>query len=112
MTIHISDCDKVIRFGKVAVLYSPGFGAGWFSWHHDERLLFDPAVVDMIERGADPSEIVEYCEDRYKDSDIAYWGGADDLTIMWLPEGAIFRIDEYDGNESVVLQDDDNWIVA
>ena len=24
--------DKVIRDGKVAVLYSPGFGAGWSTW--------------------------------------------------------------------------------
>lgn len=31
--------DKVIKDGKVAVLYSPGFGAGWFTWnnHHNCR---------------------------------------------------------------------------
>ena len=25
--------NKVIRDGKVAVLYSPGYGAGWYSWN-------------------------------------------------------------------------------
>ena len=24
--------QKVIRDGKVAVLYSPGYGAGWYTW--------------------------------------------------------------------------------
>ena len=40
--------EKVIRDGKVAVLYSPGYGAGWFSWHGIEELLYDPVVVGMI----------------------------------------------------------------
>jgi hypothetical protein len=28
--------EKVIRDGKVAVLYSPGYGAGWYSWNRDQ----------------------------------------------------------------------------
>ena len=43
--------EKVIRDGKVAVLYSPGYGAGWYSWHDIEDLLYDPAVVEMVEKG-------------------------------------------------------------
>ena len=27
--------DKVIRDGKVAVIISPGFGAGWSTWADD-----------------------------------------------------------------------------
>jgi hypothetical protein len=41
--------NKVVRDGKVAVIYSPHYGAGWYSWHGIPELLFDPAVVAMIE---------------------------------------------------------------
>ena len=53
--------EKVIRDGLVAVLYAPGFGAGWFSWHDIEDLVYDPVVVDMVEREEDPDNIVKYC---------------------------------------------------
>lgn len=113
MAISIPDCPKVVRFGKVAIIYSPQHGAGWYSWHHIEELLFDPVVVDMIERNATGEEIEQYCIDRYDtDNQINYWGGTDDLEVKWIPEGSIFRIHEYDGAETIVLQDDDYWIVA
>lgn len=32
--------DKVIRDGMVAVIYSPGYGAGWSSWNRDYPLLW------------------------------------------------------------------------
>ena len=35
--------------GQVAVLISPGFGAGWSTWAHDgegQALLFDSRLVD------------------------------------------------------------------
>ena len=113
MAISIPDCPKVVRFGKVAVIYSPGHGAGWYSWHRIEELLFDPKLVDMIERGATEDEVEAYCEEHYQNEHkSAYWGGVDDLVIKWIPEGSLFRIDEYDGAETIVLQDDDLWIVA
>ena len=27
-------------------------------------------------------------------------------------KGVYFRIDEYDGNESVVIKDDEDWLIA
>jgi hypothetical protein len=54
--------DKVIRDGKVAVLYSPGYGAGWYSWHDNEELLYDPVIVDMVESKKHYTEIVTYCQ--------------------------------------------------
>ena len=113
MAISTPDCPRVIRFGKVAVIYSPQHGAGWYSWHRIEELLFDPELVDMIERGADAEEVEDYCRKHHDDENkITYWGGVDDLAIKWIPEGSIFRISEYDGAEDIVLQDDDDWIVA
>ena len=45
--------NKVIRGGKVAVLYSPGYGAGWSTWgsEHKEILLFHPRLVEAVEKG-------------------------------------------------------------
>lgn len=34
------------------------------------------------------------------------------LQIRELPEGTLYRIDEYDGNESVMTQDDYEWSIA
>jgi hypothetical protein len=43
--------EKVIRDGKVGVLYSPGHGAGWYSWHDVEELIYDPSIVGWVEQG-------------------------------------------------------------
>ena len=102
--------ERCVRDGRVAVLVSPGFGAGWFSWHGIEDLLFDPAVVGLVESGAEPSVIEQYCEEVYGDEH--YYGGAGDLIVQWVPVGARFRIHEYDGSESLVLESEEEWIVA
>ena len=102
--------ERCVRDGRVAVLVSPGFGAGWFSWHGIEALLFDPAVVELVESGAEASVIEQYCEDRHGSD--PYFGGAGDLIVEWVPVGARFRIHEYDGSESLVLESEEEWIVA
>lgn len=102
--------ERCVRDGRVAVLVSPGFGAGWFSWHGIEALLFDPAVVELVESGADSSVIEQYCEELYGDE--PYFGGAGDLIVEWVPVGARFRIHEYDGSESLVLESEEEWFVA
>lgn len=38
--------------------------------------------------------------------------GSTNLTIKWLEEGTLFRIDEYDGAESVVIRANVNWLIA
>ena len=104
--------DRVIRDGQVAVLVSPGFGAGWYSWHGVEALLYDPAVVDMVESGADVDAVVRYCETTY--DDVAYYGGVDQLAVAWVPVGTRFYIHEYDGAETVVTEEsmEQTWITA
>lgn len=47
--------DKVIRDGKVAVIYSPGYGSGWSTWSGAskeiiERMIFDPELVALVEK--------------------------------------------------------------
>ena len=103
--------EKVIRGNKVAVLYSPDFGAGWYTWNYQyPEILFDPVIVKMVEDYTDTKTIELYCEEKYPQG---YFGGAGDLRIKWVDIGKQFRIDEYDGNESIMLRDnDDDWITA
>lgn len=115
--------EKVIRDGKVAVLYSPGFGAGWSTWNYSfPECLFDPDIVEIIESYTmnepydEESEmtmrqkIVVTAEIKYGEE--FYAGGADDLRIMWLPKGTLFRVNEYDGSESIETRDTIDWNVA
>jgi len=41
-----------------------------------------------------------------------YTGGMDDLKVALIPEGAMFRVNEYDGAESIELKDDADWFTA
>lgn len=101
---------KVIRDGKVAVLYSPGFGAGWSTWNSEygEALVLDPMMVKYVEEG-NKEALHTYVAMRYPD---AYTGGLRDITVTWIPEGTLFRIHEYDGNESIETMSDTSWIRA
>ena len=101
--------EKVIRDGDVAVLYSPGFGAGWYTWHHKLELVFSPVVVAMVETGF-RSQIAGWVKELYPDAYICTVGAVD-LQIEWLPVGTTFEIEEYDGSESVRLADR-KWLTA
>lgn len=102
--------NKVIRNGMVAVLVSPGYGAGWYSWNKDHpECLFDPTVVAWVEGGKQGS-----CPNlaEMHGWDYFYDGGSDDLRIEWIPVGTAFRIEEYDGSERVITQGTYGWQVA
>jgi len=100
---------KLIRDGEVAVLYSPSYGAGWYTWNYEHpEIIFDPGIVDLVENEK-WDELNTYTELKYPD---IYKGGMSDLKVMWLPEGTLFRINEYDGSESIELKENDNWLVA
>jgi len=108
----VKKLEKVIRNGKVAVLYSPGFGAGWYSWNtKNKELLFHPTLVKMVEEGKQNEITEEFIENELNISDI-YAGGSETLTIEWIPEGTLFRITEYDGSESIITMDTDDYIQA
>jgi hypothetical protein len=99
---------KVVRDGKVAVLISDGWGAGFHSWGAPVEAIFDPILVDLIENEK-ISEAITYVEATYPD---AYNGSVEELVVQWIPEGTKFLIIEYDGNESLMIQDTQAWITA
>ena len=101
--------NKLNEGGKVAVLYSPGFGAGWYTWNYEHpEILFDPAIVKFVEKEK-WDELATYLELKYPE---IYKGGMRDLTVEWIPEGALFKVNEYDGNESIELKEGNHWMVA
>ena len=101
--------NKLSEDGKVAVLYSPGFGAGWYTWNYEyPEILFDPAIVKFIEK-EQFDELVTYVTLKYPD---IYTGGMKDLKVEWIPEGTLFKVNEYDGSESIEYKENDNWLVA
>lgn len=96
--------NKAVRDGKVAVLYSPGFGAGWSTWADDEYVeftMFDPGLVALAERRASEEEVKEYIRTTLGEEAYVYTGGWRNICIRWIPVGTVFFIDEYDGSESI-----------
>lgn len=103
--------EKFIKDGKVAVVYSTGFGAGWYTWNlsdeNSEHLLFDKIIVENVLKNDMQSaynRAEEICPDGYI--------GSQTLAVEWLPVGTKFRIDEYDGSEAVEIMDNIHWIEA
>jgi hypothetical protein len=102
--------NKLVENGKVAVLYSPGFGAGWYTWNYEyPEIVFDPAIVKLvIEEKFD--ELETFMLLKYPNM---YLGGMHNLEVVWIPKGREFKITEYDGNESIEYKDqDDGWLTA
>lgn len=101
--------EKVIRDGKVAVLISPGFGAGWSTWAGDEYreiALFHPRFVEAHEAGVDLGDIDAVIAAVTGKDEAFYSGGWRDIEIVWLDQGTRFLVEDYDGSESLRLVDD------
>ena len=100
--------EKVIREGKVGVLVSPGFGAGFLTWGAPIEAIFNPTLIGLVENEK-WEEAIDFVEETW---DSIYTGGVQDLVVAWIPEGTKFQITEYDGSESIELLEDVNWITA
>jgi hypothetical protein len=103
--------NKVVRDGMVAVLYSPDYGAGWSTWASREireAVLFDPAIVELVEQEK-LEELEVYVKLKYPS---LFTGGLRDLQIEWIPEGTQFIVNDYDGNESIQKRDSTDWYTA
>ena len=102
----MANVEKFIRDGKVAVIYSPGYGAGWSTWNKkaQESFMFDKNLVIAVLNG-NHKEIeriaLQILPDAYISSTIE-----EVLKIAWLEQGEKFFIKEYDGSESIVLMKD------
>jgi hypothetical protein len=99
---------------KVKILFSVGFGSGWYSWNTKyPELLRDERVIQWIEDGEDPEEkieLVSYLKNKYPE--IYIRTNLDSLEIALIPKRTLFRIKEYDGSESIELRDNVIWQLA
>ena len=93
--------NKVVRDGLVAVIVSGGFGAGWSTWNEDED-AFDPEIVKWIEGGK--------VGEPLKEGDNRSALGLGQAHIVWLPVGTLFRIDEYDGSETLITLEEEEYM--
>lgn len=104
--------EKYERDGNVAILISIGYGAGWSTWGPwvNRSLAYDKRIVEAFISGISKEDMSEFLETLgYHD---VYMGGFDNLEIEWVPKGTLFRIEEYDGHESIEVFDEKSYIVA
>lgn len=105
--------NKLVRDGKVAVVYSPGFGAGWSTWNPKSvraQLCMDAELAEAVLAGElykAEARALELC----KDAEV-YLGGSSELEVMWIPVGERFIVQEYDGSESIRRISDDSVLTA
>jgi hypothetical protein len=108
--------EKLIQDGNVAILYSPGYGAGWSSWAHNpevaEFLLFDRRLIEAAKAEATQEEVSEFLANIFGPDQYIYTGGWEKIKTTWVPVGTKFRIAEYDGSESIVYYDQGNFYEA
>lgn len=100
--------NKVIRNGNVGVLISGGYGAGFYTWGAPLEAIFSPTLINLIEHH-EYEKAIEFVKETWPD---IYTGGVLDLEVYWIPEGAQFIINEYDGLESIQLMNETNWLTA
>lgn len=114
--------------GKIGVLVSPGFGAGWSTWECDE-LAYDKRVVEFWLSHKDDEEFMATVKEfgfgsvpesvAHKKAmeffnsigyGSPYMGGFDDIELEYVKKGVPWRITEYDGSERLETFDDAGFI--
>ena len=97
---------KYIKDGKIGVLYSPGYGAGWSTWgskENKEAMVFCEELCEAVDKGLTLLQIKNIAHKCFPEE---YLGGLDDIKLVFLKPGTRFRIDEYDGSESIITKDE------
>lgn len=79
--------------GEVAVLYSPEYGAGWYTWNSHKGLLFDKEIVQAV-LDKDFVAVIDIAKRKYPKCCVL---GAEQLTIEWMRPGTAFEIEEHNG---------------
>lgn len=103
--------EKVIRNGRVAVLVSNNYGAGWYTWNMAyPECLFDKKIVEAVLRGCTTKQKEDLALERFGSNFCV--GGAGNLVVRWLPIGTRFQVHEYDGAEHLEIEDEQVWLVA
>ena len=88
------------------VLVSRGFGAGWSTWNTGwDDCATDKGLVALVEAG-DHAAAEKYATEKWEG---CYAGGLCDCDVVEVATGALYQVHEYDGSESLVVFNADNW---
>ena len=117
--------------GYTPVICSPGYGAGFTTWNmqlkpHDEamiRAIIEEGIItevyndggydDSIEVEIDKASLTEIIEKLGYSTEHLYLGCCDNaFLILFVKKGNLFRINEYDGSESVEVFNSDSYFMA
>lgn len=106
---------RLYRNDKLAVIISPHYGLGWYTWFLKPELLTHPLLVERVESKLPITK--EWIRDTLN-VDIMLYDDDEDildhhsLEVRWVPKGCTFRITEYDGIEYIELFDPSEYIMA
>ena len=102
----MKEVEKLVRNDRVAILISPSYGSGWYTWNSPSKkwLLWHKELVEAVEKKAfeKAKEVAKKVNRELSDDDDnsnLYLGALRELQIVWLPKGTLFEILEYNGNE-------------
>ena len=117
---------------QIAVLYSPGYGAGWYTENtRRPDCLFHPELVELVMKKEElddnfdgvnmtneafygecrkiTAQVVAKAKELFGEEFCTY--GADQLSIEWMVPGQCFRMRECDGSESIEYAEGE-WLTA
>jgi len=97
---------------EVAILYSPGFGSGWFSSNTQfgQQIVKDSRIIRYrFEKNFYDLEFNEFMTHVIRFQELPYDGGWEQLSLAFVPDGVPYEIAEYDGAEFFVVFDFDFW---
>lgn len=117
--------------GYTPVIYSPSYGAGFTTWNtqlkpHDEimiRAIIEEGIItevyddggydDDIEVKIDKQSLAKIIEKLGYSTEHLYLGCCDnEFMIEFVKKGDLFRINEYDGSESIEVFNTDDYFTA
>ena len=86
---------------------SRGYGAGWSTWGESASALDQEICVAVLNGNWDEAHLIADVKwpDQYK-------GGLSDCYVEIIDKGTQFKIDEYDGYESIEFSYNTYWSVA
>ena len=124
-----ADYSKLVTSdGRVAVLYSPGYGSGWSTHYYKNKhqLIFDSRIIlyvlsSQFQSYFDENATREELFRKYHRLMLSVFPDAEEipsldafkqLSVAYLPLNTMFRINEYDGSESIEEYNPDLYFVA
>jgi len=110
------------------IVYSPEYGSGWQSWNRvltkaqQYRMITHPRIIEMVEYGelqkiiVDDKINIEILKEvrqiiGLSPEDYLCILGCRDLRVAEISKGSRFRIEDHDGYESVVEENDMGWFI-